>query len=45
MRKEGDHLITEQIQPNSLLAVLAKLQPLKEEFPPIPELPIDSVEL
>jgi antitoxin VapB len=45
MRKEGDCLIIEPTQPKSLLAVLATLQPLDEEFPPIPELPVDSVEL
>ena len=45
MRKEGDRLIIEPAQPRSLLAVLATLQPLDEEFPPIPELPVDSVEL
>ncbi|MDH3596127.1 MAG: AbrB/MazE/SpoVT family DNA-binding domain-containing protein [Rhodospirillales bacterium] len=45
MRKEGDRLIIEPAQPKSLLAVLATLQPLAEEFPPIPELPVDSVEL
>ncbi len=45
MRKEGDRLIIEPTQPKSLLAVLATLQPLDEEFPPIPEIPVDSVEL
>ncbi len=44
MRKEGDRLIIEPTQPKSLLAVLERLQPLDEEFPPIPELPVDSVE-
>jgi len=37
MRKEGDRLIIEPTQPKSLLAVLATLQPLDEEFPPIPD--------
>jgi antitoxin VapB len=45
MRKEGDRLIIEPTQPKSLLAVLAKLAPLEETFPPIEELPVDSVEL
>ncbi len=45
MRKEGDRLIIEPTQPKSLLAVLATLKPLDEAFPPIPELPVDSVEL
>ena len=44
MRKEGDRLIIEPARPKSLLAVLATLQPLDEEFPPVPELPADSVE-
>ena len=39
MRKEGERLIIEPVEPKSLLAVLATLQPLDEEFPPIPELP------
>lgn len=45
MRKEGDRLILEPTQPKSLLAVLATLEPLDEEFPPIPELDFDPVEL
>ena len=45
MRKEGDRLIVEPAQPKSLLAVLATLAPLDEEFPPIPELPVDAIEL
>ncbi|MFQ5775413.1 MAG: antitoxin [Kiloniellaceae bacterium] len=45
MRKEGDRLIIEPTHPKSLLAVLATLQPLDEEFPAIPELPVDSAEL
>ncbi len=45
MRKDGDRLIIEPAPPTSLLAVLATLQPLDEEFPPIPELPVDPVEL
>ena len=45
MRKEGDRLIIEPARPTSLLAVLATLAPLDEEFPPIPELPLDPVEL
>ncbi len=43
MRKEGDRLIIEPAQPQSLLAVLAKLHPLDEDFPPIPDLPVDTV--
>ncbi len=45
MRKEGERLIIEPVEPKSLLAVLATLQPLDEEFPPISELPVKPVEL
>ena len=45
MRKEGDRLIIEPAAPRSLLAVLATLAPLEEDFPPIPDLAIDRVEL
>jgi len=45
MRKEGDRLIIEVAPPKSLLAVLSTLSPLDEAFPPIPELPVDSIEL
>ncbi len=45
MRKEGDRLIIEPVQPTSLLAVLATLGPLDEGLPPIRELPVDPVEL
>lgn len=45
MRKDGERLIIEPVQPKSLLAVLATLQPLDEAFPPIPDLPVDNVEI
>lgn len=45
MRKEGDRLIIEPAKPKSLLAVLATLAPLDEDFPPIPELALDPVDL
>lgn len=45
MRKEGDRLIIEPAPPRSLLAVLATLAPLHEDFPPIEDLPADPVEL
>ncbi len=45
MRKEGERLIIEPTPPKSLLAVLATLTPLDEDFPPISELPLDPVEL
>ncbi len=45
LSKEGDRLIIEPAQPRSLLKVLAGLSPLDEEFPPVEDLPIDSVDL
>ena len=45
LRKEGERLIIEPALPRSLLALLATLEPIDEEFPPIPELPTDSVDL
>src|SRR5882757_9106061 len=38
MRKEGRRLIIEPIPPRSLLAVLATLSDLEEEFPPISDI-------
>lgn len=43
VRKEGDRLIIEPSK--SLLAVLASLQPMTDDFPAIDELPIEPVEL
>jgi antitoxin VapB len=45
LRKEGERLTLEPLPQKSLLAVLATLAPLDEEFPAIHELPLDSVEL
>lgn len=45
MRKEGDRLIIEPARPKSLLAILATLAPLDEEFPTIADLPADPVDL
>lgn len=45
MRKEGDRLVIEPAPPKSLLAVLATLAPLDEDFPPIRDLPPDPVDL
>ena len=45
MRKDGDRLIIEPTAPNSLLALLATLAPLDEEFPPIPDAAPDTVAL
>jgi antitoxin VapB len=44
MRKDGERLIIEPAPPKSLLAVLAMLPPLEEDFPPIEELALDPVE-
>ena len=45
MAKEGERLIIEPAPRKSLLATLATLSSLEEDFPPIPELPTDPVEL
>ena len=45
IRKAGDRLIVEPTQPPSLLVVLAALESLDEDFPPIPEPPVDLVEV
>jgi len=45
MRKEGDQLIIEPTPTTSLLALLATLKPLEEDFPPIADLPPDPVNL
>ena len=45
IRREGERLIIEPAPPRSLLALLATLEPIDETFPPIPELPMDAVEL
>ncbi len=45
LRKEGERLIIEPAPPRSLLALLATLQPIDEEFPLIAELPTDAVDL
>ena len=45
MRKEGERLIIEPAPPTSLLAVLDKLNPIDEKFPPIAELASDPVDL
>jgi antitoxin VapB len=44
MRKEGERLIIEPTTPKSLLALLATLAPLDEEFPPIPDPTPEPVE-
>jgi antitoxin VapB len=45
MRKEGSRLIVEPAPPKSLLALLATLAPLSEDFPPLRDLPADPVDL
>ena len=45
IRKEGDRLIIEPAPPKSLLAVLASLRTIDEDFPPISDLPPNPVEL
>jgi antitoxin VapB len=45
IRKEGQRLIIESAPPRSLLAVLATLQTLDENFPPIEDPPAEPVDL
>jgi antitoxin VapB len=45
MRKEGERLVIEPAAPQSLLALLATLKPLDEDFPPIPDRVPEPVEL
>jgi antitoxin VapB len=45
LRTEGERLIIEPAPPRSLLELLATLRPIDEAFPPIPELPTESVDL
>ena len=45
IRKEGRRLIIEAAAPRSLLAVLATLQTLDENFPSIEDLPAELVDL
>jgi len=45
IRKEGQRLIIEPAPPSSLLAILATLATLDEEFPPIEDGPAEPVDL
>jgi antitoxin VapB len=45
IRREGDRLILEPAEPTSLLALLATLEPLDEEFPDVEDPPPDPVDL
>jgi antitoxin VapB len=44
-RKDGERLIVEPAPKKSLLAVFAALEPLDEDFSPIPDLPAEPVDL
>ena len=45
LKREGELLILRPSTPRSLLSVLATLEPLEEEFPPIADLPTDDVDV
>jgi antitoxin VapB len=45
MRKQGEELIIEPTPPRSLLALLATLKPLEEDFQPIPDHAPNPVDL
>jgi len=45
IRKEGIRLIIEPAPPKSLLALRATLEPLRENFPPVRDLPPDPDDL
>ena len=47
IHKEGDRLIVEPVRKGKLLALLATLEPLEENFPDVDEtlLPLDDVEI
>jgi antitoxin VapB len=45
MRKEGERLIIEPAAPKSLLALLATLEPIAEDFPSLSDLPPGPVDL
>jgi antitoxin VapB len=45
MRKDGNRLIIEPTPPKSLLAMLATLTPLDEDFPPVDDPPPGPVAL
>jgi antitoxin VapB len=44
MRKDGERLVIEPMPPASLLALLATLEPIEEDFAPMPELHSEPVE-
>jgi antitoxin VapB len=45
LTKEGDRLILEVAPKKGLLAYLAQMTPLDEDFPPIADLPADPVDI
>jgi antitoxin VapB len=45
IRKDGTRLILEPSAPKSLMALLAALTPIEDDFGPISEPPIDDVRL
>jgi antitoxin VapB len=45
MPNEAQQPTIEPVQPQSLVALLATLAPLEEDFPPIPDLAPDPVEI
>ena len=45
LRKEGRRLVVEPVDRPSLLAVLARLKPLDETFPPIEEQAAEPVDI
>ncbi len=45
MRREGDRLILEPAPARSLLAWLATIEPLDEDFPEVEDVPPEPVEL
>jgi len=45
MRKEGQRLILEPAAPNSLVALLATLSPIDDDFAPIAELAMNDIDV
>jgi antitoxin VapB len=45
LRKDGDRLILEPVRKRSLLALLATIEPLDEDFPEIDDPPPEPVDL
>jgi antitoxin VapB len=45
MHRDGDRLIIEPAPPPSLLAILAQLSPIEEDFPPFDDPPPANIDL